>query len=1432
MRREMTRPFCAGVSPGFWPQRQGRGKERCRERGGCGGKRRWSTSAEAKNRYGDETAFQDLFRLGNLPNSFPRRHGHPVSVSERFCPLGFQDCRPLALPRREDRVNPPNRVSRERKMSTGFFVSGAFSLFLLCACCLLQRLPVCSASSTVRSLSSGDRWRHDLFPLSSFSTALRSFHSHPNDIFLVSRASPEGWYARPFICKLPLCFLESGTSYPGKAPSRRRFKFSTPAMTLDPSCPRLAFPSPRSPPSRALSSSFPLFDAGPRFPVRSCSTAQNAFGSLCPLRNVAFLSSSSAVLRLTRAGRSGAPRKRHGSHAFLLSRHPPLSKECRSESGEAADSLTRLATTSLFARALYPGMDFDDEEEEGNAEGEGDRQAKRREEDAGEEGEVTVEAAIWGKDEGGCTQAPRTQESDSFSSASARTRTQQRETASNLPFHRYLSARLEASRYVDQVLRLVSRHRTRMDDVHGAIALRSLARILAAKEAEETRKKTTPRRPASWRRSRRTAVSDEGSTGEYPGRETGTETEGDSTSAWAQLVTNEVFLRLLQDLALTVQLRGFSRTVDLAFVPWALARLRLHLLPSLQPLLLQIFRAVDIHTDEPSAAPAGESGAFSNVDPDGRRQAAVSPHSSPAALASRRAAGAAAEAPCATDQAARHLRRKGTPEGSGKRRRPTRHGSSLGQLKPAGLTTLAWSTSKCKYTNPTFWKEKVVPLLRDRAALFSAKELSICLYALANVGLRPKGNLSLSLSGEEAETSTASDGAGPLEAPGAFSALFRFSDSWGEARDAALRAREAKRSTLGERFSLQGERKDERVSSVGDAEALRPRSGRGLTRGGDRDAVSEAVQALGRACVDKLQDMAGQSLSSVAWAFAKWRLPHAPLFEGIGSEIRRRAHTFDAQTATVLLYAFLRLGYMDETVLAALTDVLTKRIGTFRRENFALCAWAVTKVPRHSTVKRLGDVLFPALEEESLEGYRRQDLVLILWSATRVQGSRAVDLARRVFSELRRTKDTKAFRAVDVAMLLHASSITGVTDVDLLEHHLRLVPVLLARGQCSLAELVWITASLAHLGAADATFLTDAAAHLEKRKSWDEASLGHLASFLFFSVHLAPTLHRSSPAIRRLLELARAALFSPAGVASSALSPSSPLSPSSAALSPSSEPFPTSPSAASLQPPSAPLPIFQLAQQPQRTAVLAETHSASARASADPAGALRSLASPAPALVGDVRFAAAPPRVSVKPSAFVNGVGALVRSGMVSGRDDAVVATLLRFIDAHAEDLDGVDWAKLHDAGEKLGLGRREQWRRILAELPVKLQRRAMRGEAGGPPRETLSFAAEATKPEQDADRDGAFEIVDEETLEQFAQEHVDDSDDDWGDIEVDLGAPKTVRRLVSGIPEGVDPADVISEDELYALLSSKTSRASVDTARHAFDYRKPDSLVGTPPTK
>ncbi|KFG64544.1 hypothetical protein TGRUB_246978B [Toxoplasma gondii RUB] len=472
------------------------------------------------------------------------------------------------------------------------------------------------------------------------------------------------------------------------------------------------------------------------------------------------------------------------------------------------------------------------------------------------------------------------------------------------------------------------------------------------------------------------------------------------------------------------------------------------------------------------------------------------------------------------------------------------------------------------------------------------------------------------------------------------------------------------------------------------------------------------------------------------------------------------------------------------------------------------------------------------LEQESLEYYRRQDLILLLWSAACTQGSRAADFAKRIFGELRKNKETKSFRAVDVAMLLHASSITGVTDVEMLENHLRLIPTLLARGACSLAELDWITSSLAHLGAGDEAFLSEVASHLEKRKSWDAAALEHLTSFLFFSVHLAPNLHRKSPAVRRLLDLVRTFLLSPTSSTGSSVSApaslSSDFSPSSSSPSlpsPSlADSFSSSSSAPSFpSPASGSQPVFQLAAQQRIAALVGASPVVAPELAVSP---LASASASTPA--AHVRFLA-PPLASVKPGAFVNGVTALVRSGLVNGRDGDFVATFLRFVESRAEDIDCIDWAKLHDSGERLGLGRKEQWRRLLAELPRRLQRRYMRIEASESDREEMRFSpATASTPAADEE---PFEIADEETIERHAQEHGDEYDvGDWGDIEVDLGAPKPARQHSDEIPAGVDPADVITDDELYALLSSKLSRDRAGKAaeKRAFDYRKQDSLYGT----
>ncbi|KEP65537.1 UNVERIFIED_CONTAM: hypothetical protein HHA_246978 [Hammondia hammondi] len=1405
-------------------------------------------------------------------------------VSDDFLPLKCMLCVSSRTPSEEHRVNCRRvLVYTKRRVTFASCLSILFLLFFVHSLCC-PGLPVGSPSPSLRRRVVRDTWHDRFLPFSTFSTRLPSRRPPPRvDPSSLSSSSSATASSGCFVSAAPRCFSDFSVKNPGEASCRRcahdqvlgqadETQDVSPFLSRPPSSPRharLSWPAPVPPK--------PLC----RLHGRHSVLQKKNSSFFDRRRHTAFLSpSSSTFLRGASVGRPGL-RQRRGALESGVYRHPSVGQERRP--GDVRRSpLSTPAFTSLFARALYPGLEESEEIDEGEEE---KLAAWRGEDEAWEAGTAAPEAESLKEEARKKTQTTRsTQESALLSSAAEITLKLRERQRKPLPFHRYLSARLNACRCTDQVLRLVSRHRARMDDVHRAIALQTLARIVSSREEEERESQQLRwrRRRESFanRRSKKAGVEE-------------AEHETDSTGTWTQLVTNEVFLRLLQDVALCSQLRGFSRTVDLAFVPWALAKLRLYLLPSLQPLLSQILRAVDVHTDAPASPVSKGNSPISSSLRQGSQDAS-SPLSSSAALLSSPRSSGEETGGCTTGGEPFPRLEESARESNGERRR-SKQSCSLAALKPAGLATLVWGTSKCRYRNPVFWEEKLAPLLRDRASLFSPKELAICLYACANVGVRARviSRRSPSQSVETQRAAALSD----VDSSDASASLFRFSGRWGEEREQDAAAKREERgapfhrdeSTLNdlrahERFgcvdcrvgSLRFYATPTRAGETGrtgevNREGAVDREGEADREGGreggreknpegdrkaereneaesemdvkgkksseaERNSVNEAIEALGRACIDKLSDMNGQSLSSVAWAFAKWRLDHPPLFERLASEVRRRGHSFDVQTATLLLYAFLRLEYTDETVLSILADRLTKKLGSFRRENFSLCAWAAAKAPRNSAVRRLGDVLFPALEQESLEAYRRQDLILLLWSAACIQGSRSADLAKRIFGELRKNKETKTFRAVDVAMLLHASSITGVTDVEMLENHLRLIPTLLARGACSLAELNWITASLAHLGAGDETFLSEVASHLEKRKSWDAAALEHLTSFLFFSVHLAPNLHRKSPAVRRLLDLVRTFLVSPpsntgssvsapasfsSGFSPSSSSPSLP-SPSLADSFSSSSSSPSFPS-----PASGSQPVFQLAAQ-QRIAALVGASSVAAPALAVSPLASASASTPA----AHVRLLV-PPLVSVKPGAFANGVAALVRSGLVNGRDGDFVATFLRFVEARAEDIDCIDWAKLHDSGERLGLGRKEQWRRLLAELPRRLQRRYMLIEASESNGEEMCFYP-ATTSAPAADEE-PFEIADEETIERHAQEHGDEYDGGgWGDIEVDLGEPKPARQHSDGIPAGVDPADVITDDELYALLSSKLSRDRAGKAadKRAFDYRKQDSLYGTQQSK
>ncbi|PHJ21993.1 transmembrane protein [Cystoisospora suis] len=1097
-----------------------------------------------------------------------------------------------------------------------------------------------------------------------------------------------------------------------------------------------------------------------------------------------------------------------------------------------------------------------------------------------------------------------------------------------LPFHLYLSHRLSSARYVEPVLRLVSKYRSRMDDVHGAIALQSLAKIISAYEEEpishfnhasSLRRKrlgstsfsshppySSPRKAQEdpERRGTRGSTTMTGTAVGDTHQEEGEEEEDefDLTQKWKSLVTNEEFLSLLQDLALKLQLRGFSRVIDLAVVPWSLAKLRLYLLPSLRPLVYQLLRAVDVHSDdkaedrkeEEEQDPHRVSPVFEELlEPNGScrqkeknqqttetAKETLHPHlhlSVPHANASDAVSSSVSLSSCQLGSSgdrsspmdreesfhAPSLHDKGTNPDSmqehkaipskslqqglsqknkkeGKKkgvssRRP--RDRTLRMLRPSGLAMLVWGASKCRYSNEVFWNVKVTQALLEKAAFLSAQEVSICLYALANLGPL------LSPSSSSRATSTSSSATreqpdGDLSSENDTS--FRFGSTWGEGdRDERQNERHTDRlPTLQEEDSTRDTTEKSSFEMIGndkekkkkkkddDDEAVRLMTAsagqlpqRGMMNGSYLD---QTLEALCRQALRRLSEMSGQGLSNVAWALTKLNRPSLrdcmhQVFEEIAREVRQRAHTFDVQTATILLYAFSRVNCQDRGVLQTLSDLLAHRVRHFRAPNFSMCCWALAKwAVENVHFKRLGESIFTALQEEdSLRSYSQQELIVILWSLVRaVPSSNDTErLARRILIEIKKRNETEKadFRAVDVAMILHACSLAGVTDVELLEYQLRQVmPTLLSTGKCSLAELAWIAASLAHLGVSDQTFLSAAASYFEAKRpeKLDLSTVKFLVSFLFSSVHLLPTLHQDCSATRRLLDLVKSMVMNgPATLSSSHSLPS---------------PF------ASSSPPSVSFPNELLLSEETRSSSLSVVSTPSS-----PFGETSTCLETEERLNLNRKermikeeeehfvkqeFIQLPggSSIHVPFNVFVDALTALVRSGILSADAHPEVSDrILTCVERHMDDLHGAEWIKLDEVIKRLRLSGDPRWRRILSEIPSTLQRRYIAAQEKPPDsrqEEVLRGAADQVEDQEGSflrnvrDHD-EFEIVDEEDIERYYAEgrHSQREEDLQDDIEIDLNDPGG-RRDAHGIPEGVDPADVLSVDDFYDLLGKKSA--------------------------
>lgn len=142
-------------------------------------------------------------------------------------------------------------------------------------------------------------------------------------------------------------------------------------------------------------------------------------------------------------------------------------------------------------------------------------------------------------------------------------------------------------------------------------------------------------------------------------------------------------------------------------------------------------------------------------------------------------------------------------------------------------------------------------------------------------------------------------------------------------------------------------------------------------------------------------------------------------------------------------------------------------------------------------------------------------------------------------------------------------------------------------------------------------------------------------------------------------------------------------------------------------------------------------------------------------------------------------------------------------------------YVQLDEVIRTLRLVRDPRWQKLLAEIPSTLQRRYIAAQSystsrqqNGPGADEAEDGDRGVTRDLRADDKNEFEIVDEEAIERYYSQgrfHLGRDEDFEDDLDIDLTEPGG-RRGADGIPEGVDPADVLSEDEFYALLGRKSA--------------------------
>eukprot|EP00921_Rhytidocystis_pertsovi_P019352 GHVQ01030662.1.p1 GENE.GHVQ01030662.1~~GHVQ01030662.1.p1 ORF type:complete len:1232 (+),score=268.42 GHVQ01030662.1:423-4118(+) len=255
---------------------------------------------------------------------------------------------------------------------------------------------------------------------------------------------------------------------------------------------------------------------------------------------------------------------------------------------------------------------------------------------------------------------------------------------------------------------------------------------------------------------------------------------------------------------------------------------------------------------------------------------------------------------------------------------------------------------------------------------------------------------------------------------------------------------------------------------------------------------------LGKCAARKIQLFTLQGVTNTAWSYAKLMIHHGHLFEKIAQQIILRKNYLSTLPLSLLYWSFARLGYSDMRVLRALEEATERAACGLSEGQLTQICWARLKLKMKGN-NLLWETMLRRLLDIS-DNCTMKNLSTSMFCLGRLKLIDTVSLASLTDSIMQRSDSE--FNAMDVAMLVHTFAASEAFSLKAMKKLVGLGSELLWAGLFRRSEAVWLVEAIADIGLYDDGIVRAGLHAITTMRSSDRLTLEQLASFLAAVSHL------------------------------------------------------------------------------------------------------------------------------------------------------------------------------------------------------------------------------------------------------------------------------------------------------------------------------------------